>query len=79
MVALFMKYAQAMGIDTTARADISGYTDVNPNSWSYEALSWAKAVGLLNGVGDATMASQATATRAQIAAVLERYCETIAK
>lgn len=79
MAALFMKYAQAMGIDTTARADISGYTDVNPNSWSYEALSWAKAVGLLNGVGDATMAPQATATRAQIAAVLQRYCETIAK
>lgn len=79
MAALFMKYAQAMGLDTSARADISGFTDINPDSWSYDALSWAKAVGLLNGVGDATMAPQDTATRAQIAAVLQRYCETIAK
>ena len=79
MAALFMKYAQAMGLDTSARADISGFTDINPDSWSYDALSWAKAVGLLNGVGDATMVPQDTATRAQIAAVLQRYCETIAK
>ena len=79
MAALFMKYAQAMGLDTSARADISGFTDINSDSWSYDALSWAKAVGLLNGVGDATMAPQDTATRAQIAAVLQRYCETIAK
>lgn len=79
MAALFMKYAQAMGLDTSARADISGFTDINPDIWSYDALSWAKAVGLLNGVGDATMAPQDTATRAQIAAVLQRYCETIAK
>ena len=79
MAALFIKYAEATGVDTSVRADISSYTDINPNSWSYDALSWAKAVGLLSGVSDTTMAPQATATRAQIAAVLERYCETVAK
>ena len=79
MAALFMKYAEATGVDTSVRADISSYTDINPNSWSYDALSWAKAVGLLSGVSDTTMAPQATATRAQIAAVLQRYCETVAK
>lgn len=78
MAALFMKYAEATGVDTSVRADISSYTDINPNSWSYDALSWAKAVGLLSGVSDTTMAPQATATRAQIAAVLQRYCETVA-
>lgn len=79
MAALFMKYAEATGVGTSVRADISSYTDINPNSWSYDALSWAKAVGLLSGVSDTTMAPQATATRAQIAAVLQRYCETVAK
>lgn len=79
MAALFMNYAEVMGVDTSARADISSYTDINPNSWSYDALSWAKAVGLLSGTSDTTMAPQATATRAQIAAVLQRYCETVAK
>lgn len=79
MAAFFMKYAAAMGAGTYQREDLSQYSDINPNSWSYDALSWAKAVGLLSGVSDTTMAPQATATRAQIAAVLQRYCETVAK
>lgn len=79
MAALFMNYAQATGVDISARADLDAYGDVDRDSWSYDALSWAKAVGLLGGVSDTTMAPQATATRAQIAAVLERYCETVAK
>lgn len=79
MAAFFMKYAAATGAGTYQREDLSQYTDINPNSWSYDALSWAKAVGLLSGVSDTTMAPQATATRAQIAAVLQRYCETVAK
>ncbi len=79
MAALFMNYAKATGVDTSARVDISEFTDVNLDSWSYNALSWAKAVGLLAGVSDIEMAPQATATRAQIAAVLQRYCETVAK
>lgn len=77
MAALFMKYAEATGVDTSVRADISSYTDINPNSWSYDALSWAKAVGLLSGVSENTMAPQVTATRVQIAAVIQRYCETV--
>ena len=79
MAAFFMKYAAATGAGTYQREDLSQYSDINPNSWSYDALSWAKAVGLLSGVSDTTMAPQATATRAQIAAVLQRYCETVAK
>ena len=77
MAALFIKYAEATGVDTSVRADISSYTDINPNSWSYDALSWAKAVGLLSGVSENTMAPQVTATRVQIAAVIQRYCETV--
>lgn len=79
MAALFMKYAEATGVDTSVRADISSYTDIKPNSWSYDALSWAKAVGLLSGVSDTIMGPHSLATRAQIAAVLQRYCETVAK
>ena len=79
MAAFFMKYAAATGAGTYQREDLSQYSDINSNSWSYDALSWAKAVGLLGGVSDTTMAPQATATRAQIAAVLQRYCETVAK
>ena len=79
MAAFFMKYAAATGAGTYQREDLSQYRDINPNSWSYDALSWAKAVGLLSGVSDTIMGPHSLATRAQIAAVLQRYCETVAK
>ncbi len=74
LAAMLMKYAQYKGQDTTARADLSHYSDAeNISSWANDVLSWAVAEGLLTGVTDDTIAPQVHATRAQVAAILQRF------
>ena len=78
LAAMLMKYAQYKGLDTTARADLSHYSDAeNISSWANDVLSWAVAEGLLAGVTDDQLQPQGNATRAQVAAILERFLENV--
>lgn len=45
------------------------------SSWADEAMHWCVMKGVLNGTGEATLSPQLTATRAQLAAILRRFCE----
>ena len=45
------------------------------SSWADEAMHWCVMKGLLNGTSETTLSPQATATRAQLAAILQRFCE----
>ena len=74
LAAMLMNYAQWKGLDVSARADLSHYSDAeNISSWANDVLSWAVAEGLLTGVTDDTIAPQVHATRAQVAAILQRF------
>ena len=74
LAAMLMNYAQWKGQDTSARADLSHYSDADSiSSWANDVLSWAVAEGLLTGVTDDTIAPQVHATRAQVAAILQRF------
>lgn len=42
-----------------------------------DVVSWAVAEGLLNGVTDDELQPQGQATRAQVAAILERFIENV--
>ena len=76
LAAMLMKYAQWKGQDTTARADLSHYSDAESiSSWANDVLSWAVAEGLLAGVTDDQLQPQGQATRAQVAAIFERFLE----
>ena len=46
------------------------------SSYALAALQWAKAEGLVNGT-DTTLTPDGSATRAQVAVILMRFCETI--
>lgn len=74
LAAMLMNYAQWKGQDTSARADLSDYTD-QPSTWATEAVQWAVAEGLLNGVTDDELQPQGQATRAQVAAIMQRFLE----
>ena len=72
------RYAQDQGYDVSASADLSGFPDADQiQSYATEALSWAVAEGLLQGFEDDTLQPQSTATRAQIATILKRFCEGV--
>ena len=72
MASILYRYAEYKGYDVSARADLSAYSD-QPSVWAEEVLSWAVAEGLLNGVTDDELQPQGQATRAQVAAILQRF------
>ena len=74
LAAILMNYAAYKGYDVSVRADLSHYSDADSiSSWANDVLLWAVAEGLLTGVTDDTIAPQAHATRAQVAAILQRF------
>ncbi len=72
LAAILMNYAAYKGEDVSARADLTSYTD-QPSNWAEEAISWSVAEGLLTGVTADTLQPQGAATRAQVAAILQRF------
>ncbi len=79
LVTMLYRYAQNKGYDVTASADLSGYPDAGQiQSWAQEAMSWAVAEGIVEGM-DGNLNPAGSATRAQIATILMRFCEGVAK
>ncbi len=80
LATILYRYAESMGYDVSAQADLSGFPDAGDiQSYATEALSWAVAEGLLQGFEDDSLRPGGTATRAQIATILMRFCETVAQ
>ena len=74
LAAMLMNYAAYKGQDVSARADLSAYSDTAAiSSWANDVMSWAVAEGLISGMTEDTLQPQGNATRAQVAAILERF------
>ena len=72
LAAMLMNYSAWKGEDVSARADLSAYSD-QPSTWATETMQWAVAEGLISGVTADQLQPQASATRAQVAAILQRF------
>ena len=72
LAAMLMNYSAWKGEDVSARADLSAYSD-QPSTWAEETVSWAVAEGLISGVTNTELQPQGNATRAQVAAILQRF------
>ena len=80
MAAILYRYAQHKGYDVTAKADLSVFTDAaQVSTYATDAMAWANASGLISGTSATTLSPAGTATRAQVATILMRFCENIAK
>lgn len=78
LAVMLYRYAQEQGCDVTASADLSGFSDVNDVSdYALEALKWASAAGIVNSTDENTLTPQGSATRAQVAVMLMRFCENV--
>ena len=74
MAVFLMHYAALKEQDVTQRAALTDFTDAaSVPAWAVEAMQWAVAEGLVNGMGDGTIKPNGCATRAQIATILQRY------
>lgn len=79
LATILYRYAQLKGYDVTEKADLTGYTDSTAISgYAVEAMQWANANGIVNGMTETALAPQGTATRAQVATMLMNFCENVA-
>ena len=80
LAAILYRYARDKRYDTGKTADLTGFADYGQISgYAAEALSWANAEGLVNGRSETALSPQGQATRAEVAAILHRFAENVAK
>ena len=76
MVAILYRYATLMGLNVPGKADLSVYPDAGSVAgYAKDAMSWAVANGIVSGTTQGTLNPTGTASRAQFAVILNRFCE----
>ncbi len=76
LAAILRNYAQYKGMDVTATGSLTHYTDAaSVSDWAKDSVAWAVDQGLISGITVDTLQPQSLSTRAQVAAVLQRYLE----
>ncbi len=75
LAAILYRYAGCAGYDQTGLGSLAGFADGGAVSgWARQAMTWAVGRGLIHGVGSLAD-PQGSATRAQLAAVITRFCQ----
>ena len=76
LAVIFQRYAGFKGMETSGRGDLSQFGDTGAlSNWAQEGVSWAVGAGLISGKGDGVLDPQGATTRAEAAAILQRFLE----
>ena len=79
MAVILYRYAQNKGHDITATDSLTAFSDKGKVSgYAVQAMGWAVGSGLITGVSENVLSPQSSATRAQMATILMRFCQQIA-
>ena len=79
LAVILYRFAQTQGEDVTQTGALSTFTDGGDTAqWAQSAMSWAVGSGLISGKGNGVLDPQGTATRAEVAAILARFCQNTA-
>lgn len=73
MAVFLMRYAESLGLDTSARTDVSFPDSGSVSDFADEAMSWAIAEGIFKGGDDGMLHPQDSASRADAATVIARF------
>ena len=80
LAAILYRYAELKCYNVSASGSLSGYTDASQiSSYATTAMQWANSTGLITGKTSTTLSPKGNATRAEVATILMRFCENIAK
>lgn len=80
LAAILYRFAQKQGYGTARAADLTGFADHSRISgYALDALRWANAEKLVSGRSETELSPQGQATRAEVAAILHRFAENVAK
>ena len=78
LATILYRYAKNKGYRTEKSAELARFSDQNEiGPYAMEAMRWAVAEGLLTGVTARTLQPKGDALRAQVAAILMRFCEGV--
>ena len=76
MAAILYRYAQYKGYSTSATGSLSGYTDANRiSNYATAAFRWICGNGIMEGTTTTTLSPAGSATRAEVAPILMRFCD----
>ena len=80
LVTILYRYANAMGYSTEGGADLSAFPDgASVSAYASEAMGWAVGSGLIVSTDGGTLAPGSSATRAQVASILNRFVLNLIK
>ena len=72
LAAMLYRYVGSPAVEGT----VGDYSDADSiSSWAKDAMTWAVQEGLIAGMDEDTLNPQGTATRTQVAAILQRFIE----
>lgn len=76
VVTILYRYAKTTGAEANANGSLAGFTDsAQISEFAAEAMKWAVGNGIISGTADTRLNPKATATRAEVAAMLVRSLE----
>ena len=80
LVTMLFRYAVKNGMDAVTLAEnLTQFTDASSiSAWAVSAMQWAVGQGLVQG-SNGQLRPQSTASRAEVATILMRFCELLGK
>lgn len=75
-MAILYRYSAYKGYSTSEASSLDEFADEDKiGTYALRSLEWARAVRLIEGITSTKLQPKGTATRAQAAAILTRYCQ----
>ena len=79
MVTFLARFARWSGLELQTGGSLEDYADAGSvSAYAEEAMTWAVENGIIQGMTETTLVPKGTATRAQVATILMRYCQKFA-
>ena len=80
LATMLYRYAASNGLNTAASGSLTGFADAGSvSSYASDAMTWAVGAGLIGGTDKGELNPTGSATRAEVAAILMRFCENVMK
>ena len=74
MASILYRFAQFLGVQPEKLDESLGYADSGSiSAWAHDAALFCQTTGLIRGVGNNSFAPKNTATRAEVATIIERF------
>ncbi|NCC67339.1 MAG: hypothetical protein EOM14_03955 [Clostridia bacterium] len=78
LITMLYRYANYRTLDAANSGSIASFSDVaKVSDWAAVSMKWAVAEGLITGRADGNLSPKGTATRAEVATILMRFCENV--